>query len=78
MSTNRHASPIMSFIQSRNKSMEDVADALGVSVRAVFYWTSGQREPRFTVKQIQALCTLLECSVHELPPDFGPNKNAEA
>lgn len=72
MSKNRHDSPFMNFLQEKGKSPEQVAQALGVSPRAVFYWASGQREPRLTIKQIQSLCSLLECSVHELPADFGP------
>lgn len=79
MSKSQHESEFMSLLQQKNKSPEDVARALGISPRAVYYWTSGSREPRMTIRQVQALCNLLECSVHELPVDFGrTNKNAEA
>ncbi|NDJ16796.1 helix-turn-helix domain-containing protein [Myxacorys almedinensis A] len=78
MSKNRHDSQFMSLLQDKSKTPEDVAKALGVSPRAVYYWTSGNREPRLTIKQVQALCLLLDCSIHELPAYFGPNKNAEA
>jgi DNA-binding Xre family transcriptional regulator len=74
-----HASAFMGLLQEKKKKPEDVAIALGVSLRAVFYWTSGQREPKLTIQQVQSLCTLLDCSVHELPQDFGPeSKSAEA
>lgn len=69
----------MTLLQVKKKTPEQVAEALGISPRAVYYWTSGKREPRLTIRQVQALCQLLECSVHELPLDFGPeeaeNKN---
>ena len=61
----------------KRKSPEEVALALGISPRAVYYWIAGKREPRLTIKQVQDLCALLGCSVHELPPDFGPDKNAD-
>jgi len=81
MSTDRHTSEsqFMSFLKERNVTPEQVIDVLGVTSRAFFYWTSGQREPRFTIQQVQALCTLLGCSVHELPANFGriQSKSAE-
>ncbi len=72
----KHASTFMGLLQEKNKKPEDVAIALGVSPRAVFYWTSGQREPRLTIEQVQSLCTLLGCSVHDLPKDFGPKQTS--
>lgn len=60
----------------KQKSPEEVAAALGISPRAVYYWIAGTREPRLTIKQVQDLCTLLDCSIHELPPVFGPIKSA--
>ncbi|KAM3102088.1 helix-turn-helix transcriptional regulator [Phormidesmis sp. 146-20] len=78
MNRNRHDSPFMSLLHDKQKTADEVAEALGISPRAVYYWTSGRSEPRLTIQQIQKLCTLLECSVHDLPANFGPNKNAEA
>lgn len=77
MSTNRHESPFMEFLRNKGKTPEQVADAIGVSPRAVYYWAAGEREPRLTIEQIQALCRFLDCSVHELPSNFGPKKSAE-
>lgn len=74
MSKNRHASQFMSLLILKRKTPEQVAEALEVTPRAVYYWLSGAREPKFTIRQIQALCQLLECSVHELPADFGPEE----
>ncbi|KAM3112882.1 helix-turn-helix domain-containing protein [Phormidesmis sp. 146-33] len=68
----------MELLREKQKTVEDVAKALGISPRAVYYWTSGTREPRLTIRQTQELCTLLECSVHELPTNFSRIKNAEA
>jgi DNA-binding Xre family transcriptional regulator len=65
----------MSLLQEKQKTPEDVATALGISARAVYYWVSGKREPRLTVKQVQDLCLLLDCSVHDLPTDFSRVEN---
>ncbi|MBD2093170.1 helix-turn-helix transcriptional regulator [Microcoleus sp. FACHB-1515] len=61
----------MNLLKDKNKSPEEVAEALGVSPRAVYYWIAGSREPRLTIAQTQALCRLLDCSVYDLPIDFG-------
>jgi transcriptional regulator with XRE-family HTH domain len=61
----------MSLLEAKNKTPEEVAEALDVSLRAVYYWVSGEREPRLTIVQVQALCKLLDCSVHDLPAKFG-------
>lgn len=71
MKRNRNESVFMQLLREKNKTPEDVAAALDISPRAVYYWTAGKREPRFTVKQIQALCKLLDCGVFDLPTDFG-------
>lgn len=61
----------MSLLEERKKRPEDVADALGIEARTVYYWLSGARKPRFSVDQMQKLCVLLDCSVHDLPTDFS-------
>lgn len=76
MDKNRHDSRFMTLLQMKRKSPEEVAEVLGVTVRAVYFWISGHREPRLTIKQTQDLCTFLDCSVHELPEYFGPTENA--
>ena len=64
-------SPLMQLLISKKKTPEELADALGVNVRSVFFWLSGNRKPRFTIAQVQTLCRFLDCSVHELPIDFS-------
>lgn len=71
MKKNRNESAFMELLRQKNKTPEEVAAALDVSPRAVYYWNAGQREPRLTIKQVQALCRLLDCSVFDLPADFG-------
>uniref|UniRef100_A0A832H545 XRE family transcriptional regulator n=1 Tax=Oscillatoriales cyanobacterium SpSt-402 TaxID=2282168 RepID=A0A832H545_9CYAN len=79
MVKNRHDSQFMNFLLERGKTPEQLASALGKTERAVYYWFSGDREPRFTIKEVQTLCEFLGCSVHEIPTDFGPQKqSAEA
>lgn len=69
-------SQFMSLLKEKNKTPEDVAAALDVNVRTVYFWLSGERSPRFSIDQIQKLCTLLECSVFDLPTDFSRSKSA--
>ena len=64
-------SPFMQLLIEKKKKPIDVANALDVGERAVLYWLSGKRVPRFTIEQMQALCTLLDCSVFDLPVDFS-------
>jgi transcriptional regulator with XRE-family HTH domain len=64
-------SAFMSLLELKEKTPEEVAQALNISVRAVYYWVSGKREPRLTIAQTQALCLLLDCSIHDLPSDFA-------
>jgi transcriptional regulator with XRE-family HTH domain len=71
MTKKRGESEFMSLLKEKNKTPEQVAERLGISPRAVYYWIAGKREPRFTISQIQTLCLFLNCSVHELPTDFS-------
>lgn len=71
MSKKRGTSEFMSLLKEKNKTPEQVAESLGISPRAVYYWMAGKREPRFTISQIQTLCLFLNCSVHELPTNFS-------
>ena len=64
-------SPFMKLLLAKNKTPAQIADVLGVNERSVFYWLSGEREPRFTIAQVQDLCRFLECSVFDLPLDFS-------
>lgn len=70
-------SPLMKLLTAKKKTPAEMADVLGVHERSVFYWLSGEREPRFTVAQVQALCSFLGCTVYELPVDFSRESSAE-
>ncbi|MBE9063301.1 helix-turn-helix domain-containing protein [cf. Phormidesmis sp. LEGE 11477] len=61
----------MQLLIEKNKKPIDVANALDIGERAVLYWLSGERVPRLTIEQTQALCRLLNCSVFDLPVDFS-------
>lgn len=66
-----HNSPFMKLLKEKSKTPEEVADAVGVKDRTVYYWLSGHRIPRLTIEQTQKLCTLLDCTIFELPTDFS-------
>lgn len=52
-------------------TQKQVADTLGVSIRAVHGWEAGEYQPNLSIPQIKALCKLLDVSVHELPDNFS-------
>lgn len=66
----------MDLLKKKNKTPEEVASALGVSPRAVYYWIAGSREARLTIAQVQALCELLDCDVRDIPATWGPMQSA--
>jgi len=67
----------MNFLLEKGKTPEGLANALGRTERSVYYWFSGGREPRFTIREIQLLCRYLDCEVHDLPQNFGPSREEE-
>ncbi|NJN88515.1 MAG: helix-turn-helix transcriptional regulator [Leptolyngbyaceae cyanobacterium SL_7_1] len=58
-------------------TQEDVADALNVTTRTVINWERGHHEPRLTIRQVKALCTLLRVSLDQIPDDFPNGNNAD-
>lgn len=57
--------------KDKGVTQREVADALGVSVRAVHGWEKGEFQPNLSIPQIKALCTLLDVSVYDLPDNFA-------
>lgn len=62
-------------------TQEEVAVALGVTPRTVLNWENGHHEPKLTIKQVKALCRLLQLSLDQVPDEFpfyaSENKSAE-
>jgi DNA-binding XRE family transcriptional regulator len=48
----------------------DVATAIGVSERTVLNWENGHHEPKLTIKQVKALCKLLNTPIEQVPDTF--------
>jgi transcriptional regulator with XRE-family HTH domain len=61
----------MDLLEKQGVTVRRVATALDISERAVYFWFSGSRKPRLSIAQVQALCNLLDCTVHDLPIDFS-------
>jgi DNA-binding XRE family transcriptional regulator len=72
------SSEFMQLLREKGKTPEDVAAALGVRVRAVYFWLAGTRSPRLTIEQAQNLCTLLDCSIHDIPRDISRGAEKKA
>lgn len=58
--------------QQKDLTQEDLAKALGVTDHTVRNWEKGRAEPRLTIKQVKALCKVLDCELNDLPDTFGP------
>ncbi|MBO6280001.1 MAG: helix-turn-helix transcriptional regulator [Bacilli bacterium] len=55
---------LYNYFQKTNKSIEDIADDLGVATRTIYYWTSGQRIPNLNA--ILEITKYLSISVDDL------------
>ncbi len=66
-------SALMQLLKEKGKTTHELAIALDVNERTVFYWLSGDRVPRFTLFQVRDLCDFFSCSFEELPLDFSRN-----
>jgi DNA-binding transcriptional regulator YiaG len=71
-------SALVRLRRSRNLTQKQIADALGVTVQTVSNWEVGRVEPKLTIRQFKVLLKILECSVDELPDDFGRVSSDEA
>ena len=79
METNqRDKSQLMNFLEERGVTRKQFVEVLDVTERTFFFWIAGERQPRFTVKQIQDLCLLFDCSVHDIPVSFSALKSEAA
>lgn len=58
--------------RTHNLSQKQVADALGTHEQTIRNWEQGRHTPRLTIAQVKKLCTLLACSLSDLPDEFGP------
>lgn len=63
------------LLQIRGVTLSEVAETLKVNQRTVYTWLAGSRVPTLTIQQTKNLCTLLICSIHELPSDFKRAKS---
>jgi len=71
-------SPLLQLLRKKNKTTVDLAEALSIRERTVFYWLSGDRVPKFTLEEVHILCNFFECSFDELPVDFSRDASKEA
>ena len=67
----------MKLREKAGLTQEAVAVELGVTDHTIRNWEKGRAEPRLTIRQVKKLCRLLNCSLDELPDDFGPVPGGE-
>ena len=56
---------------------KELAEALGVSEATVRNWERGRAIPQLTILQTKTLCCVLQCSLDEIPDNFGPQEESE-
>ncbi len=69
--TQKRAVKVIERLKELELTYEDLADAAGVSVRAVSYWLNYRRVPRTTWQQDAAICNLLKWTIQELNEAYG-------
>lgn len=68
-------SQLVELRQKVGVTQEALAEALGVTDHTVRNWEKGRAEPRLTIRQTKRLCAVLQCSLEDLPDNFGPETN---
>lgn len=74
------ANPKSVFVQLRrqhNLTQRQVADALETQEQTIRNWEQGRHTPRLTIPQVKKLCTLFNCTIHDLPDFFGPIEDGD-
>ena len=72
-------SPLKALRRQAELTQEQLARHLGVSTRAVQAWEGGEYPPTLTIPQVKTLCRVLNCSLNDLPDDFGlPKRSPDA
>lgn len=51
-------------------TQEDIANAIGISVRSISHWENGTHLPKLNPMQMAQLCAVLKCSIDDLAKDF--------
>jgi DNA-binding XRE family transcriptional regulator len=74
--TDAPESPLKVLRRKVQLTQEQLAKLLGVSTRAVQAWEGGEYQPSLTIPQIKALCRALNCSLEDLPDEFGTPKRS--
>lgn len=63
--------PVVEVLRKKaNVTQEFIAETLGITDHTWRNWIKGRSEPTMTVKQMKLLCSVLRCTLDELPDDF--------
>ena len=77
MSNRSGESPLMRLRKLRGIKQKELSEALGVSEATGRNWERGRAIPQLTIPQTKMLCQILQCSLNELPDNFGPPEELE-
>jgi DNA-binding Xre family transcriptional regulator len=70
--SNRKAVNVINRLEELQLTRKNLADAAGVSERAVYHWLTYNREPRLTFEQVANICDLLKWTAQELAAAYAP------
>jgi DNA-binding XRE family transcriptional regulator len=68
--SSRKESPLEVLRMKAGVTQEAISDALGVTDHSYRNWVKGRSEAKLTIRQVKALCRILNCSLEDLPDDF--------
>lgn len=65
-----HSNWLADYRQQLGLTQEQLAEALGVTDRSVLNWEHGRHEPKLTIRQTKALCSILGIDLKDIPDEF--------
>ena len=77
MSKKRKVPKVEALRRRADITQEGLANALGITDHTYRNWIKGRSEPTMSVRQMKRLCSLLGCSLDDLPDDFTQGDTEE-
>ena len=63
---------LLNRLEELDITRKALAEAAGVSERAVYHWLRYEKEPKLTFLQVASLCNLLRWSIQDLAVAYYP------
>ena len=69
----QRAVKVIQRLKDLGLTYRNLADAVGVTERAVSYWMNYHREPKLSIAQVAIMCELLGWSIEQLNEAYSPD-----